>query len=87
MTIINQPRKIIVTACLNCPYHTTVEDVDARHRCRHPNFIGVHPIINSKHIENLTNTNSDMMHTPLMPDWCPLDLETRYYYTCNTTEI
>lgn len=34
-----------------------------------------------------TNYTTDMVHAPLMPDWCPLDLEIRYCYTCNTTEI
>lgn len=89
MTIINQPRKIIVTGCANCPYrNATTEGVDGTvHLCTHCSFIGKHPIINHKYIDNLINAQSDMIHSDYFPDWCPLDLETRHYYTCNTTEI
>lgn len=55
-----------------CTYRN-MEEVNGviNRRCAHNCFIGVHPIIDSKYIDNLINsTNGDYF-----PDWCPLEIE------------
>lgn len=72
MQTIHQARTIRVTGCA-CLMYCKMEEVNGviNLRCAHNCFIGVHPIIDSKYIDNLVNsTNGDYF-----PDWCPLDVE------------
>lgn len=82
-------RKIKVTGCLNCPYHTATEKVineETKEKgrvefCMHPSFECAMPM-NNEHIEKMKSGKIPIRGTQFFPEWCPLEMESCVCY-CN----
>ena len=75
-------RKIKVTGCLNCPYHTATEKVINEETkelgrvefCMHPSFECAIPI-DKECIDRLKSGLPQRMTYSYFPEWCPLEME------------